>query len=106
MGLCKDEMKKLIKGEIEAVHIISEFETLQGISTSVQVWNYDNEKDILSYTTITKSNAKKPYFIKIKNGANFIDKKYVGESLTDDAKLTLTTKEKAFELLEKLQQEK
>lgn len=106
MGLCKDEMKKLIRGEIEAVHIISEFETLQGISTSVQVWNYDNEKDILSYTTITKSNAKKPYFIKIKNGANFIDKKYVGESLTDDAKLTLTTKEKAFELLEKLQQEK
>lgn len=106
MGLCKDEMKKLISGEVKAVHIISEFETLQGISTSVQVWNYDNEKDIISYTTITKSNVNKPYFIKIKNGKNFIDKKYVGESLTDDAKLTLTTKEKAFELLQKLQDAK
>lgn len=106
MGLCKDEMKKLINGEVESVHIISEFETLQGISTSIQVWNYDNEKDIISYTTITKSNGKKPYFIKIKNGADFVNKKYVGESLTDDAKLTLTTKEKAFELLQELQKVK
>ena len=102
MGVCKDEIKKLINGEIEEVHIISEFESMDSISTAVQVWEYDKEKDIISYCTITKANVKKPYFIKIKNGANFVDKKYVGESLTDDAKLTLTTKEKAFEILEKL----
>lgn len=102
MGRCKDEMKKLINGQVEEVHIISEMELHEGISTSVQVWKYDNESDILSYCTLTRANTNRPYFIKIKNGAEFVDKKYVGESLTDDAKLTLTTKEKAFELLEKL----
>lgn len=103
MGRCKDEMKKLINGEVVEVHIISEMELHEGISTSIQVWKYDRESDILSYCTLTKSNINRPYFIKIKNGSDFVDKKYVGESLTDDAKLTLTTKEKAFELLEKLQ---
>jgi len=102
MGVCKDEMKKLINGEVEKVHIISQFESMDNISTAVQVWEYDKEKDIISYCTITKTNVKKPYFIKIKNGANFVDKKYVGESLTDDTKLTLTTKDKVFEMLEKL----
>lgn len=102
MGACKDEMKKLINGEIQEVHIISEFESMDSLSTAVQVWEYDKEKDIISYCTITKTNVKKPYFIKIKNGANFVDKKYIGESLTDDAKLTLATKDKAFEILEKL----
>lgn len=102
MGRCKDEMKKLVEGEIEAVHIISEIELLEGISKSVQVWKYDKEKDIISYCTLTKNNTNRPYYIKIKNGAEFVDKKYVGESLTDDAKLTLTSKENAYELLEKL----
>ncbi|MGL6106406.1 hypothetical protein [Romboutsia sp.] len=102
MGRCKDEMKKLINGEVEEVHIISEMELLEGVATSVQVWNYDKESDVLSYCTLTKSNTNRPYFIKIKNGEEFVDKKYIGESLTDDAKLTLTTKEKALELLEKL----
>lgn len=101
MGVCKDEMKKLINGEIEEVHIISEFESMETIDKAVQVWKYDKNKDIISYCTITKANVQKPYFIKIKNGANFVDKKYVGESLTDDTKLTLTTKEKAFEILGK-----
>ena len=104
MGTCKGEMKKLINGEIEEVHIISEFESMDSISTAVQVWEYDKEKDIISYCTITKTNVKKPYFIKIKNGASFVDKKYVGESLADDTKLTLTTKQEAFEILEKLKQ--
>lgn len=102
MGLCKDEMKKLINGEVEKVHIISEFESMESISTALQVWTYDKSKDIISYCTITKSNYKKPYFIKIKNGSNFVEKKYVGESLTDDTKITLTTKERAFEILETL----
>ena len=102
MGRCKDEMKRLIKGEIKEVHIISEIELHEGISTSVQVWNYDKEKDIISYCTLTKNNLNRPYYIKIKNGADFIDKKYVGESLTDDAKLTLTSKEYAYKLLGKL----
>lgn len=102
MGICKDEMKKLINGDIEKVHIISEFEAMDSKATAIQVWTYDKSKDIISYCTITKSNYKKPYFIKIKNGSNFIDKKYVGESVTDDAKLTLTTKERAFEILESL----
>ena len=102
MGVCKNEMKKLIRGEVEAVYITSEIELHDTIAISVQVWNYDKEKDIVSYTTLTKSNMSKPYFIKIKNGAKFVDKKYVGESLTDDAKLTLTTKENAYKLLESL----
>lgn len=102
MGLCKNEMKKLIRGEVEAVYIKSELELHDTTAISVQVWNYDKEKDIISYTILTKSNINKPYFIKIKNGSDFVDKKYVGESLTDDAKLTLTTKEKAYNLLENL----
>lgn len=102
MGRCKDEMKKLINGEVETVHIISKMELHEETATSVQVWNYDIEKDILSYCTLTKTNINKPYFIKIKNGAQFVEKKYVGESLTDDAKLTLTTEKEAFELLESL----
>ena len=105
MGRCKDEIKKLISGELESVHIISEMELHEGIATSVQVWKYDNERDILSYCTLTKSNTNRPYFIKIKNGAQFVEKKYVGESLTDDAKLTLTTEAKAHELLENLRRE-
>lgn len=102
MGLCKNEMKKLIRWEVEAVYIKSELELHDTTAISVQVWNYDKEKDIISYTILTKSNINKPYFIKIKNGADFVDKKYVGESLTDDAKLTLTTKEKAYNILENL----
>ena len=102
MGRCKDEMKRLIEGEIKEVHIISEIELHEGISTSVQVWNYDKEKDIISYCTLTKNNINRPYYIKIKNGADFSDKKYVGESLTDDAKLKLTSKENAYKLLDKL----
>ena len=49
MGKCKDEMIKLINGEVEKVYIISEFETHYDISKSLQVWKYDKEKDILSY---------------------------------------------------------
>lgn len=105
MGRCKDEMNKLINGEVKSVYIISEMELHEGVATSVQVWNYDSENDILSYCTLTKSNLNKPYFIKIKNGAQFVNKKYVGESLTDDAKLTLTTEEDAKELLERLRKE-
>ena len=48
MGKCKDEMIKLINGEVEKVYIISEFETHYDISKSLQVWKYDKEKDILS----------------------------------------------------------
>ena len=44
-------------------------------------------------------NIKRPYFIKIKNGANFVDKKYVGESMVDDAKLTIITKQEAIDIL-------
>ena len=51
MGKCKDEMIKLINGEVEKVYIISEFETHYDISKSLQVWKYDKEKDILSYTS-------------------------------------------------------
>ena len=84
MGKCKDEMIKLINGEVEKVYIISEFET---------------HKDILSYSIVTKNNIKRPYFIKIKNGANFVEKKYVGESMVDDAKLTITTEQEAIDIL-------
>ena len=93
MGKCKDEMIKLINGEVEKVYIISEFETHYYISKSLQ------EKDILSYSIVTKNNIKRPYFIKIKNGANFVEKKYVGESMVDDAKLTITTEEEAIDIL-------
>ena len=48
---------------------------------------------------VTKNNIKRPYFIKIKNGANFVDKKYVGESMVDDAKLTIITKQEAIDIL-------
>ena len=99
MGKCKDEMIKLINGEVEKVYIISEFETLYDISKSLQVWKYDKEKDILSYSIVTKNNIKRPYFIKIKNGANFVEKKYVGESMVDDAKLTITTEQEAIDIL-------
>ena len=99
MGKCKDEMIKLINGEVEKVYIISEFETHYDILKSLQVWKYDKEKDILSYSIVTKNNIKRPYFIKIKNGANFVDKKYVGESMVDDAKLTIITKQEAIDIL-------
>ena len=99
MGKCKDEMIKLINGEVEKVYIISEFETRYDISKSLQVWKYDKEKDILSYSIVTKNNIKRPYFIKIKNGANFVEKKYVGESMVDDAKLTITTEQEAINIL-------
>ena len=99
MGRCKDEMIKLVNGEVEKVYIISEFETHEEISKSLQVWKYDKEKDILSYSTVTKNNIKRPYFIKIKNGLNFVSKKYVGESMTDDAKLTITNEEGAMDIL-------
>lgn len=99
MGKCKDEMIKLINGEVEKVYIISEFETHYDISKSLQVWKYGKEKDILSYSIVTKNNIKRPYFIKIKNGANFVEKKYVGESMVDDAKLTITTEEEAIDIL-------
>ena len=36
MGKCKDEMIKLINGEVEKVYIISEFETHYDISKSLQ----------------------------------------------------------------------
>ena len=91
MGKCKDEMIKLINGEVEKVYIISEFETHYDISKSLQVWKYDKEKDILSYSIVTKNN--------IKSGANFVEKKYVGESMVDDAKLTITTEEEAIDIL-------
>ena len=97
MGKCKDEMIKLINGEVEKVYIISEFETHYDISKSLQVWKYDKEKDILSYSIVTKNNIKRPYFIK--NGANFVEKKYVGESMVDDAKLTITTEQEAINIL-------
>ena len=99
MGRCKDEMIKLVNGEVEKVYIISEFETHEEISKSLQVWKYDKEKDILSYSTVTKNNIKRPYFIKIKNGLNFVSKKYVGESMTDDVKLTITNEEGATDIL-------
>ncbi len=99
MGKCKDEMIKLINGEVEKVYIVSEFETHYDISKSLQVWKYDKEKDILSYSTVTKNNIKRPYFIKIKNGANFIEKKYVGESMVDDAKLTIIKEQDAIDTL-------
>ena len=99
MGRCKDEMIKLVNGEVEKVYIISEFETHEEISKSLQVWKYDKEKDILSYSTVTKNNIKRPYFIKIKNGLNFVSKKYIGESMTDDAKLTITNEEGAIDIL-------
>ena len=99
MGKCKDEMIKLINGEVEKVYIISEFETHYDISKSLQVWKQDKEKDILSYSIVTKNNIKRPYFIKIKNGANFVEKKYVGESMVDDAKLTITTEQEAIDIL-------
>ena len=99
MGKCKDEMIKLINGEVEKVYIIWEIETHYDISKSLQVWKYDKEKDILSYSIVTKNNIKRPYFIKIKNGANFVEKKYVGESMVDDAKLTITTEEEAIDIL-------
>lgn len=99
MGRCKDEMIKLVNGEVEKVYIISEFETHEDISKSLQVWKYDKEKDILSYSTVTKNNIKRPYFIKIKNGSNFVEKKYVGESLVDDAKLTIINEEQAVDIL-------
>lgn len=99
MGKCKDEMMKLIKGENEKVYIISEFETHDSISKSLQVWKYDDVKDILSYSTVTNNNINRPYFIKIKNGANFVEKKYVGESIADDAKLTIITQEEAIDML-------
>lgn len=99
MGKCKDEMIKLINGEVEKVYIISEIETHYDISKSLQVWKYDKEKDILSYSIVTKNNIKRPYFIKIKNGANFVEKKYVGESMVDDAKLTITTEQEAIDIL-------
>ena len=99
MGRCKDEMIKLVNGEVEKVYIISEFETHEEISKSLQVWKYDKEKDILSYSTVTKNNIKRPYFIKIKNGLYFVSKKYVGESMTDDAKLTITNEEGAIDIL-------
>ena len=99
MGRCKDEMIKLVNGEVEKVYIISEFETHEDISKSLQVWKYDKEKDILSYSTVTKNIIKRPYFIKIKNWLNFVLKKYVGESMTDDAKLTITNEEGAMDIL-------
>lgn len=49
MGKCKDEMIKLINGELENVYIISEFETHYDVSKSLQVWKYDKEEDILIY---------------------------------------------------------
>lgn len=101
MGRCKDEMIKLVNGEINKVYIISQFETHDDISKSLQVWKYDKEKDILSYSTVTKNNINRPYFIKIKNGLNFVHKKYVGESLTDDAKLTIISEKEAMDILGK-----
>ena len=83
----------------DRVYIISEFETHYDISKSLQAWKYDKEKDILSYSIVTKNNIKRPYFIKIKNGANFVEKKYVGESMVDDAKLTITTEQEAIDIL-------
>lgn len=101
MGRCKDEMIKLVNGEINKVYIISQFETHDDISKSLQIWKYDKDKDILSYSTVTKNNIKRPYFIKIKNGLNFVHKKYVGESLTDDAKLTIISEKEAMDILGK-----
>lgn len=102
MGVCKNEMNKLINGEVEEVYIVSQFESMDSISTSVQVWKYDKENDIVSYCTLTKANTHKPYSIQIKNGKCFVDKKYVGESLTDDTKLTLVSKIEALKILDKL----
>lgn len=99
MGKCKDEMKKLINGEIEEVYISSEFESMETLSKSVQVWRYDKDEDIISYSTLTKTNINRPYFIKIKNGENFVAKKYVGENLTDDTKLKLVSKQEAIIIL-------
>lgn len=99
MGRCKDEMIRLINGEVDKVYIISEFETHYDVSKSLQVWKYDKEQDIISYSTVTKNNIKRPYFIKIKNGSNFVEKKYVGESLVDDAKLTIINEEQAVDIL-------
>ena len=39
------------------------------------------------------------HFIKIKNGSNFVEKKYVGESMVDDAKLTIINEEQAVDIL-------
>lgn len=99
MGKCKEEMVKLINGKVEEVYILSKFESLDSTSTSIQLWKYDIEKDIVSYSIMTKNNLSKPYFIKIKSGASFVEKKYVGENITDDAQIKLITKEKAYEIL-------
>lgn len=99
MGKCKDEIEKLINGEIEEVYISSEFESMETLSKSVQVWRYDKDEDVISYSTLTKTNINRPYFIKIKNGKNFVAKKYVGENLTDDTKLKLVSKQEAIIIL-------
>lgn len=99
MGKCKDEMIKLINGDIDEVYILSEFEGIDNISMAIQLWKYNKEKDIISYCTMTKTNLDKPYFIKIKNGVSFVEKKYIGENPTDDAKVKLINKNMAFELL-------
>ena len=65
MGKCKDEMIKLINGEVEKVYIISEFETHYDISKSLQVWKYDKEKDILSKDDV--NNSKKLFELAQKN---------------------------------------
>ena len=73
----------------------------QWAGTNISLTSQTNvkEKDILSYSTVTKNNIKRPYFIKIKNGLNFVHKKYVGESMTDDAKITLISEEGAIDIL-------
>ena len=54
---------------------------------------------IIFYHIILLSAIFYHYFIKIKNGANFVEKKYVGESMVDDVKLTITTEEEAIDIL-------
>lgn len=41
----------------------------------------------------------KDEMIKLINGENFVEKKYVGESMVDDAKLTITTEQEAIDIL-------
>lgn len=41
----------------------------------------------------------KDEMIKLINGENFVEKKYVGESMVDDAKLTITTEQEAINIL-------
>lgn len=44
MGKCKDEMIKLINGEVEKVYIISEFETHYDISNLFKFGNMIKKK--------------------------------------------------------------